>query len=121
MYYKFENLEIWKIARNFSTEIYKLTRDFPKDEIFGLTSQIRRATISINLNIAEGSNRKSDIEFRRFLRIANSSLEEVITGLYLALDQKFITKENFDRLYNNSHELSAKINALAKKLNSVKQ
>ncbi len=118
MYYRFENLEVWKIAREFVSEIYRITRNFPKDELFGLTSQIRRATISISLNIAEGSNRKSDLDFRRFLRIANSSLEEVITGLYIALDQKLINKEDFDKLYKHSHELSAKMNALINKLNN---
>jgi len=117
MSFRFENLEVWKLARNFVVEIYKITIKFPKDELFGLTSQIRRAAISINLNIAEGSDRKSDIEFKRFLRIALTSLEEVVTALYIALDQNFINQQEFDKLYSQANQLAAKLNALINSLN----
>ncbi len=117
MYFRFEKLEVWKLAREFVVEIYKITRKFPKDEIFGLTSQLRRAATSILLNIAEGSDRKSDIEFRRFLRMAITSLEEVISGLYVALDQDFINKKEFDIIYQNGNYLVSKLNAL---INSLK-
>lgn len=116
MFFRFENLEIWKLAREFIVEIYKITRKFPKDELFGLIAQLRRAAISIILNIAEGSDRKSDKEFKRFLRISITSLEEVVTGLYIALDQNFITKDEFNHLYQLGNQLAAKINALIIKL-----
>lgn len=100
----------------FASEIYKATRNFPKDEVFGLTSQIRRASVSVVLNIAEGSNRNSDPEFKRFLYIAKSSLDEVVTGLFIARDQNFITKEVLDDFYKTSDYLASKIKALIKKL-----
>lgn len=116
-YFRFERLEVWQLAREFVAKIYKVTRRFPKDEIFGLISQIRRASVSILLNIAEGSDRKSDIEFKRFLRFSKTSLEEVISGLYVSLDQKFISINEFNELYNFAQKLSAKLNAL---INSLK-
>ncbi|PIR44335.1 four helix bundle protein [Candidatus Wolfebacteria bacterium CG10_big_fil_rev_8_21_14_0_10_31_9] len=116
MYFKFEKLEVWKLARKFAVEIYKLTRKFPRDELFGLVSQIRRATISVMLNIAEGSNRKSDADFRRFLLISLTSLEEVVSGFYIALDQNFINQREFDILYIESNKLASKLSALIKSL-----
>ena len=116
MVFKFENLKIWKIAREFASEIYEITRNFPKDELFGLTSQLRRAAVSVVLNIAEGSNRKSDLEFKRFLNIARSSLDEVITGLFIANDQKFIDKNTLNKLYTQADSLASKITALTNKL-----
>lgn len=116
-YFRFERLEVWQLSRIFVSEIYKITRKFPKDELFGIVSQLRRAGISILLNIAEGSDRKSDIEFRRFLRISLTSLEEVVSGLYISLDQKFVSQKEFDELYKNAHKLSAKLGALINSLN----
>lgn len=117
MSFRFETLEVWKLARIFVVEIYKVTRKFPKDELFGLISQLRRAATSIVLNIAEGCDRKSDVEFKRFLRIALTSLEEVVTGLYIALDENFINQQNFDILYKPANQLAAKLNALINTLN----
>ena len=118
-YFRFERLEVWQLARKFADEIYKITRKFPKDELFGIVSQLRRAGISILLNIAEGSDRKSDIEFRRFLRISLTSLEEVISALYISLDQKFIKQDEFNKLYDKGSELAAKLNALIRSLKAV--
>ena len=116
MTYRFEQLEIWQMARKFVNEIYSLTKIFPKEETFGLTIQIKRAALSIMLNITEGSDRKSDIEFVRFLRIAYTSMEEVIAGLYIALDQNYIEQAEFEITYHNSNELGKKINSLIKYL-----
>lgn len=74
MTYRFENLEVWKLARQFVNVIYTITKDFPKEEQFDLISQIRRAALSIVLNITEGNDRKSDVEFIRFLRISYTSM-----------------------------------------------
>mgnify|MGYP001605857200 CR=1 FL=1 len=114
MKFRFENLQVWHDARNFVSDIYKLTRKFPKEEQFSLTDQLRRAAISIALNITEGSDRKSDIEFRRYLRMAIGSCEEVVTALYVALDQKYTDKKNFDIIYQDANRLVARINALIK-------
>lgn len=116
MYFRFEKLEVWRLAREFVGDIYRLSRKFPKDETFGLVSQIRRAAISVMLNIAEGSDIKSDLEFKRFLRISIASLEEVVSALYVALDQSFLEHKEFDILYNKANILASKLNALISKL-----
>lgn len=116
MKFKFENLEIWKLSRQFVSEIYTVTRHFPKDEMFGLISQIRRAAVSIALNIVEGSDRGSDAEFKRFLNIAKSSLDEVLTGLFIARDQGFISDGELERFYKLSNTLASKIKALSRRL-----
>lgn len=117
MSYRFEQLEVWKLARQFVHVMYIVTKEFPDDEKYGLTNQLRRAAVSIMLNIAEGSDRKSDKEFVRFLRISYTSLLEVISGCYIAIDQKYISKERFDFIYEKSNILGRKINALIKYLN----
>ncbi|HNU95943.1 MAG TPA: four helix bundle protein [Candidatus Magasanikbacteria bacterium] len=116
MSYRFEQLDTWQIARTFVNKIYSLTKQFPKDETFGLTIQLKRAALSILLNITEGSDRKSDVEFIRFLRIAYTSMEEVIAGLYIALDQNYIEQQEFEVIYEQSNELGKKINSLIKYL-----
>lgn len=114
--YRFENFEIWKEARKFVKLIYILSKKFPNEEKYGLIDQIRRAAVSIILNIAEGSDRKSDIEFRRFLRMSITSLEEVVTVLYLSLDSEYINQKEFEETYIAANNLSAKINSFINKL-----
>lgn len=116
MPYRFETLEIWKLARAFSGGIYLLTRTFPKEELFALTSQMRRASLSCVLNIAEGSERKSDKEFIRFLRIAKSSIHEVVAAGFICLDQGYVELLTFQKMYDKSHTLTKKINALIRYL-----
>lgn len=118
MSFRFEKLEIWQRARLFSVEIYKLTSRFPPEEKFGLIDQLRRASVSIVLNIAEGSDRKSDKEFTRFIRMAISSVEEVVTGLYIACDLGYLNKKDFDLMYDEANLLVSKMNAL---INSFKK
>lgn len=116
MAYRFENLDVWQLARKFANTIYNVTKTFPKDELFGMTSQLRRAALSIGLNIAEGSDRKSDVEFIRFLRIAYTSMEEVIAASFIALDQNYLNQENFNDIYEQSNILGRKLNALINSL-----
>lgn len=116
MKFRFENLQVWQDARNFVNHIYSITQNFPSDERFGLTDQLRRAAVSIALNIAEGSDRKSDIEFRRYLRMSITSTEEVVTALFIALDQKYLSQTDFNKLYESAHMIVAKLNALINKL-----
>ena len=116
MSFRFEKLTVWQDARTFINHIYKVTRDFPKEGRFGLIDQLRRAAVSVALNIAEGSDRKSDAEFKRFLRMAIGSCEEVVTALYIALDQKYLKQSELDSLYKEANMLVAKINALIKSL-----
>ncbi|MEK7573522.1 MAG: four helix bundle protein [Patescibacteria group bacterium] len=119
MGFRFEKLTVWQDARAFANLIYRITKTFPSEEKFGLINQLRRASISVCLNIAEGSDKKSDAEFRRFLRMAIGSCEEVVTALYIAMDQKYIDKKNFDIIYEDANRLVAKINALIKSLNKL--
>lgn len=114
MSFRFEKLEIWQDARKFVNKIYKVTKNFPSEERFGLVDQIRRAALSIILNIAEGSDRKSDKDFARFLRTSITSVEEVVSALYIALDQGYLKQLAFDELYTDSNQLVARINALIK-------
>lgn len=117
MSFRFEKLEVWQDGRKFVNKIYSLTRLFPKEEKFGLIDQLRRAAVSIILNIAEGSDRKSDVEFRRYLRMAITSCEEVVAALYISLDQGYIKKEDFDDIYKDANLLVARLNALVKYIN----
>ncbi len=80
----FKNLKVWKKAHELTLMLYRLTRAFPKDEIYGLTSQIRRSAASVEANIAEGCGRRSDPELRRFLQIARGSASELECHLLLA-------------------------------------
>ena len=114
--FRFEKLDCWKLARGFSDDIYKASKCFPKDEVFGLTSQIRRAAVSVSSNIAEGSGRNSDADFSHFLEIAYASLMEVISQLYLALDQEYVTEEQVDNLKITADKLAGKIVGLSKSL-----
>ena len=109
MYFKFERLTTWQVARSFTINIYQLSKKFPKEELFGLTNQIRRAAVSIQLNIAEGSERGSDKDQQRFLRMAKGSLNEVVSALYVAKDQGYISNQLFQSTYTESFKLAKKI------------
>jgi four helix bundle protein len=94
----FKNLKVWSKAHELALALYQRTRTFPKDEIYGLTSQIRRAAASIEANIAEGRGRRSDPEMRRFVQIARGSANEVEYHLLLARGPQFMTSEEYSEL-----------------------
>ena len=106
----YRDLIVWQKAMNLAKEVYRLTKSFPKDEMYGLTSQIRRCSVSIPSNIAEGRGRNSDKEFIRFLSISLGSLYELQTQLELALAFNYIT--NFDEINQLSIEVEKMLNAL---------
>jgi four helix bundle protein len=114
--FRFERIEAWQLARAFNKAVYRAARGFPKEEMFALTSQIRRASVSISSNIAEGSGRNSDADFAHFLEIAYGSLMEVVSQLYLALDQGYVRDVQFDELLAEADVLASKIVALSKAL-----
>ena len=95
--FKFEELKVYQKSLNIIDEIYKLTESFPNNEIYGLTSQLKRAVTSIALNIAEGAN-STDSLFNKHLRIAGGSLKEVIVCLTIAKRQNFITEKEDNEL-----------------------
>ncbi|MBL0012668.1 MAG: four helix bundle protein [Flavobacterium sp.] len=115
----FRNLLIWQKSMILVTSNYQLTQKFPKEEIFGLTSQIRRCSVSIPSNIAEGYGRQSNKDFARFLNIAVSSLFEYQTQIEIAKNINYINEEEFNQLYEKSRELEAMIISFTKKVNSV--
>ena len=109
---RFEDIEAWKLARQLTKEIYTISNQgaFAKD--FGLRDQIRKASVSIMSNIAEGFERDGQAEFIQFLSVAKGSSGEVRAQLYVVLDQNYITQSEFDRLCAAVIEISRKIAAL---------
>lgn len=94
----YKELNVWKKSRELCSLIYKITKDFPETEKFGLTSQLRRASVSIPSNIAEGAARKSKKEFSRFLEISMGSAYEVETQILIATDLNFISEVDSEQL-----------------------
>ena len=92
----YEDLEVWVETRNLVKIIYSLTKSFPKDELYGLTSQIRRSAVSVPSNIAEGIGRKHIKDSLQFFYIARGSLYELETQLYLSFDQEYISKNKLE-------------------------
>ncbi|ASW73424.1 30S ribosomal protein S23 [Chryseobacterium piperi] len=109
MSFKFEKLIIWQKSMDFGEKIFNLSQNFPKDEAFNLTSQIRRASDSIALNISEGSILQSKPEFKKFLGYSIRSLAEVVTCLYKSKNRKYISEENFNEVYMESYHLMNQI------------
>lgn len=99
--HRFKDLEIWKKSRLFCSEIYTITSKFPDSEKFALANQLRRASVSIPSNIAEGSSRQSNKDFSRFLQITLGSAYEVETQLLIAHDLNFISEEELNSLSKN--------------------
>lgn len=116
MAFKFEKLEIWKLAVEMADNIHLLTRSFPKEEMFSLTSQMKRAADSISLNIAEGSTGQSNPEQIKFLGYAQRSALEVVNCMYLALRRKYLDQIVFDKFYNELDKLVSKIQAFKNSL-----
>ena len=94
----FKDLRVWEKAYELILSVYKATRSFPREEMYGLTSQLRRAAASVGANIAEGCGRRSDPEMRRFLQIARGSANEVEYHLLLARDLEFLSGADFKDL-----------------------
>lgn len=117
MAFKFENLKVWQSAVELSGQISELTEEFPKKEMFVLTSQIQRASDSIALNIAEGSTGQTNPEFKRFLSFSLRSAIEVVSCLHLAKRRNLIDEKQFDHFYSYLTELIKSIQALR---NSIK-
>jgi four helix bundle protein len=109
---RFEDILAWGKARILTREVYSITRNplFKRD--YALCDQIRRGSLSIMLNIAEGYDRRTDPEFRRYLSIANGSAAEVQSALYVALDQQYLSQPEFQRLYDRCAEIRRMINGL---------
>jgi len=113
----FKKYEIWQLSHKFTLKIYEITNAFPKEEIYGLTSQIRRSSSSIPTNISEGCGRDSDAEFNRFLTIALGSANESEYLIMLSKDLNYITLEKSTLLLQEINLIKRKTFQLKKKLN----
>ena len=100
-----KELKIWNKAMELATDIYSSTKNFPKEEMYGLTSQLRRAAVSVPSNISEGAGRNSNNEFKHFLSIANGSCYELQTQIVLSNKLNFISSEECDKLILKIEEL----------------
>jgi len=116
MPFKFEKLIVWQKAVDLSDVINQLTKNFPRDEIFILTSQIKRAADSVSLNIAEGSTGQSNAEFARFLGIALRSDIEVVGCIHLAKRRGYIDEKSFRPIYIMCEEILVMLNSLRNSL-----
>lgn len=114
----YRDLKVWQKGRTLVSRIYQASSQFPQTEMYGLTSQIRRAAISIPSNLAEGSAKGSTREFMRFIGIAYGSLAEVETQLFLASDLSFITASEREALLEETSELGRMLNGLLRSLES---
>ncbi len=117
MAFKFENLRIWQISMELGEEINTLADNFPRKEIYNLSSQIRRAADSIALNIAEGSTGLTNMEQKRFLRIANRSILEVVTCLIKAYRREYVDVKIYEINYEKCETLTRMVQAFIKKIN----
>ena len=114
--FRFEKLEVWQDARAFNREVSRLARGFPREEMYALTAQVRRASSSVAANIAEGSGRNSDPDFARFLEQAYGSLMETASHLYLALDENYINEADLDPVLEHASALAGRIVMLNRSL-----
>lgn len=111
-----KELDVWKDSIDLVVNTYKLTKGFPKEELYGLTNQIRRAAISIPANISEGSARNYSAEFIRFLRISQGSLSEFETLLQIALRLNYLDEDNFKSIEGKVFKVNAQLSGLIKSI-----
>lgn len=111
----FRSLIVWKRSVELATEIYKMTTDFPNNELYGLTSQIRRSAVSISSNIAEGAGRRSKKEFANFLGISYGSACELETQLLIAKNLEYLKEDDFETLFKELNEIQKMLYVLEKK------
>ena len=114
--YRFEDLEVWKLGMKIIHEIYKIVRQFPKEELFALTDQIKRAAVSIVLNIVEGSGQPTTKGFALYLHRAKSSVLECIACIKIAVQENFLAEKDVEKLNQLLQEEYFKIIALEKSI-----
>lgn len=112
----FRDLDIWKLGKDVVLDIYRITKSFPKDELYGLTSQMRRAAVSLPSNIAEGFNRYHNKEYSQFLYIALGSCAELETQIEISFELKYINKESHKNILEKLNHETRMLRNLIKKL-----
>ena len=116
----FKKIKAWQYADDLTAMVYSKTKTFPREELYGITSQIRRAIVSVPANIAEGYERQSTPEYRRFLLIAKGSSGEIRAQVLLARNLGYLSQEEADRLIGSCVEITKMLGRLAWKLRSSK-
>lgn len=116
--FNFEKLDVWRRAVDFAASVYDCTKAFPTEERFGITSQMRRAVVSVSSNIAEGSSRSSRADFARFVELAVGSLYELVSQGFIARKQGLLEEQAFQKLYSESEELIRMLSGLRNHLRS---
>ncbi|MCA8991864.1 MAG: four helix bundle protein [Planctomycetaceae bacterium] len=116
----FEKLTVWQLAIEYADHVYAVTDSFPDNERFGLTSQLRRASVSVSSNIAEGSGRNSNPDFIRFVQIAYGSLMETVSQLTISQRRGLITTEQQSQLYSQAEHLATLLGRLRSSLQRSK-
>jgi four helix bundle protein len=106
----YTKLDVWMESRKLANEIYTITKDFPKEEIYGLTNQMRRSSVSIAANIAEGCGRQTVKDTIQFLHVSRGSLYEIETQCFIAFDQKYRSEEKFNALFESIQSLKRLLN-----------
>jgi four helix bundle protein len=114
----FRKIQVWQKSHDLTLRLYKITSTFPKEELYGLTSQIRRASASIPSNIAEGCGRDTQIELARFVHIAAGSASELDYHLLLSHDLGYINKETYQELENSISEIKRMLHGFEKPVSS---
>ncbi len=114
--FRFKKLDVWHRAVEFADYVYDASAGFPSDERFGLTSQMRRAAVSISFNIAEGSSRSTDRDFARFVEIAYGSLLEVVSQACVATRRNFLSDDKLRHIENAAEELARILSGLRARL-----
>ena len=116
MQHELENLKVWKQSMELVLTVYKLTREFPKEELYGITNQIRRAAVSVPANIAEGKGRNHKKEYVQFLFLAKGSLYELITLIQLVQGLEYLNKAQSEDLQTQLSQLTAMLTGLIRTL-----
>jgi four helix bundle protein len=112
----FHQLQVWQKAHQLTLAVYQLTAAFPREELYGLTTQLRRSSSSVSANLAEGCGRNGDAEFARFCSIAMGSASELEYHLWLARDLKLIQSKDYEELARRATELKRMLTVLLRKL-----
>ncbi len=116
MSHNFKELNVWKRAKDLAVQVYLVTKQFPKEEIFGLTNQIRRSSVSISSNIAEGCGRNSVAQLNNYLNISMGSASELETQLLIAIEIGYGKKDQLTSLIKEVSEIQKMINGLQRSL-----
>ena len=112
----YKDIKVWQRAMQLAEEVYRLVKQLPKEEMFGLSGQLRRAVVSIPSNIAEGYGRESKTEYLRYLKIARGSLYEVETQLYLCIRTGLLREEDTDKAFSYVSEIGKMLNVLIRSI-----